>query len=317
MFCFSDVSTLMEIANTEISTAPSERPIKCPLCQNIIKHARNLRRHVFKRHLPSAQRGDFSEHIVKSVLENKIKSLTVTPLTDDELREVQQRIRRKGFKPTRSKKRGIGALPNEVNSSSIDENEVTIRKLPSKKEKKAQALSMVIPSNFASLAMSSSSQEGAIDLAVSQEPSFSSLSMVVPQVNAPQTAQAPAHPVTLSVPQPGVQPRLATDSSGQSRLQTESLNMSRDLMHPMSFDPHLETSSYPPNSSNTQVAPVASTTASSSYIPGCYWMSSPVPSIPGASFQAHQPVFASAAQAEYFHLSQKNIAGMQFRKRGY
>ena len=132
---FSDVSALMAITNTVQGTAVTEQPIKCPLCMAIIKQARNLRRHVLKRHLPAAQRGEITEADVKRVLEQKLKNITVTPLTDEELIQVQQRTRRKGVKTPR-KKKGVAALPADVNASNIIESEITIRKLPQKKDKR-------------------------------------------------------------------------------------------------------------------------------------------------------------------------------------
>ena len=137
----------MAITNTVQGTAVTEQPIKCPLCLAIIKQARNLRRHVLKRHLPAAQRGEITEADVKRVLEQKLKNITVTPLTDEELLQVQQRTRRKGAKTPR-KKKGVAALPADVNTSNIIESEITIRKLPQKKDRKVEKQTAVDTTGF-------------------------------------------------------------------------------------------------------------------------------------------------------------------------
>lgn len=312
----------MAIANAVQATAPSDRPIKCPLCQSIIKHARNLRRHVFKRHLPAAQRGEITEADVKNVLERKLKTITVTPLTEDELRQVQQRTRRRGMKTPR-KLKGVAALPSGVNASAINESEITIRKLPQKKDKKDKGgLGLlgdgggpphedILQEALAARDKDSDPQEEVMDLATSQQQQLPPISVVVSHGTHAGGVQAVAQPVSLTVTQPSsaVHGRIPAESTLQTgvRLQTESpIALHRDLatMPPMAFEPQVSISesmtTYHTTSPSQGIPQSTSPSPSvTGYIPGPYWSSTGMAGLPTSTFQPHQSVFAPA-HAEYF-----------------
>ena len=298
----------MAIANAVQATAPSDRPIKCPLCQSIIKHARNLRRHVFKRHLPAAQRGEITEADVKNVLEKKLKTITVTPLTDEELRQVQQRTRRKGGKTPR-KLKGVAALPSDVNASNINESEITIRKLPQKKKKEISSIISILESTSTTRAILSESnpsnhedilqealaardkeshQEEVMDLANPQQQTLTPISVVVQGDTS--------HPVPLTVTQ-------STTSTG--------LPLHRELtaMSAMTFEPQVSISeTYHPTISQSSTSP----SSPSSYIPSAYW------SAPATSFQPHQATVFSPSHAEYFTTSMHMVRpAPQHRRKPY
>lgn len=318
---FSDVSALMAIANAVQATAPSDRPIKCPLCQSIIKHARNLRRHVFKRHLPAAQRGEITEADVKNVLERKLKTITVTPLTEDELRQVQQRTRRRGMKTPR-KLKGVAALPSDVNASNINETEITIRKLPHKRDKKDKSgLSLgvlggdnphedILQEALAARDKDSDPQEEVMDLATSQQ-QLPPISVVVSHGTHTGTVQTVPQPVSLTVTQPssGIHSRIQSEAALQAgvRLQTESpIALHRDLatMPPMAFEPQVSISesmtTYHTTSPSQGIPQSTSPSPSvTGYIPGSYWSTPGMAGLPTSTFQPHQSVFAPA-HAEYF-----------------
>ncbi|XP_076030067.1 uncharacterized protein LOC143018520 isoform X9 [Oratosquilla oratoria] len=310
-----DVSALLAIANAVQATAPSDRPIKCPLCQSIIKQARNLRRHVFKRHLPAAKRGEITEADVKSILEKKLKAITVTPLTEEELRQVQQRTRKKGMKSPR-KKKGLAALPSDVNSSSINEHEITIRKLPQKKKDKPGASGSegankdanredILQEALAARDKDAGPQDEVMDLATTQLPP---ISVVVSHgTGAVQVAQ----PMSLTVTQTatGVHARIPAEAAALQagvRLQSDSpLPLHRDLpTMPMPFEPQVTISegmvTYH-TTSPSQVIPQSSSPSpsASGYAPSPYWSTPAVPGLPTGSFQPHQSVF-SPAHSEYF-----------------
>ncbi|XP_047477717.1 uncharacterized protein LOC125031178 isoform X1 [Penaeus chinensis] len=324
-----DVSALMAIANAVQATAPSDRPIKCPLCQSIIKQARNLRRHVFKRHLPAAKRGEITEADVKSVLERKLKAITVTPLTEEELRAVQQRTRRKGMKTPR-KKKGVASLPDGVNGSNINESEVTIRKLPQKKDKKDKVGGITGLSSTSTNLTGEPSREGredilqealaardkdiapqdeVMDLATTQQ-QLPPISVVVSH-SGHSGVQVGTQPMSLTVTQTagGVHARIPAEAAlgAGVRLQADSpLPLHRDLptMPPMAFEPQVTISEGMVTYHTTSPSQVLTQTTSSSpsasgYTPASYWSPPGVAGLPAGTFQPHQSVFAPA-HSEYF-----------------
>lgn len=326
---FSDVSALMAIANAVQATAPSDRPIKCPLCQSIIKQARNLRRHVFKRHLPAAKRGEITEADVKNVLERKLKAITVTPLTEEELRAVQQRTRRKGMKTPR-KKKGVASLPDGVNGSNINESEVTIRKLPQKKDKKDKVGGITGLSSTSTNLTGETSREGredilqealaardkdiapqdeVMDLATTQQ-QLPPISVVVSH-SGHSGVQVGTQPMSLTVTQTagGVHARIPAEAAlgAGVRLQADSpLPLHRDLptMPPMAFEPQVTISEGMVTYHTTSPSQVLTQTTSSSpsasgYTPASYWSPPGVAGLPAGTFQPHQSVFAPA-HSEYF-----------------
>ena len=322
---------MIVIANTVQESGPSERPIKCPLCQSIIKQGRNLRRHVLKRHLPAAKRGEITEADVKQVLEQKLKTITVTPLTEEELRQVQQRTRKRGVKTPR-KKKGIASLPLTINTSSINESEVTVRKLPQRKDKKIISfpendIMETTPSGVIGMpqidispredilqeALDSrdkhiGSQDEVINLATTQQ--LPPLSVVVSADNLETSDQ----PISLTVTQTpcGIHARIPAEAALHAgvRLQPESplpLHREISVMAPITFDPqntmnenmntyHTSTTSQAMSSSSSSSASQTLT----SYVPSTYWSTTqPLQGIPGPSFQPHQPVFSSN-HSDYF-----------------
>ncbi|XP_071531747.1 uncharacterized protein [Panulirus ornatus] len=325
-----DVSALMAIANAVQATAPSDRPMKCPLCMGIIKQARNLRRHVFKRHLPAAKRGEITEADVKNVLESKLKAITVTPLTEDELRQVQQRTRRKGSKTPR-KKKGIASLPDGVNGSNINESEVTIRKLPQKKDKKDKVGGMTVLSSppttlaaggeggregredilqeaLAARDKDLAPQDEVMDLATTQQ-QLPPISVVVSH-SGHSGVQVASQPMSLTVTQTaaGIHARIPAEAAlgAGVRLQADSpLPLHRDLptMPPMAFEPQVTISEGLVTYHTTSPSQVLTQTTSpspsaSGYAPTSYWSPSGM-GLPAGTFQPHQSVFAPA-HSEYF-----------------
>lgn len=317
-----DVSALMAIANAVQATAPSDRPMKCPLCLGIIKQARNLRRHVFKRHLPAAKRGEITEADVKNVLESKLKAITVTPLTEDELKQVQQRARRKGSKSPK-KKKGIGALPDGVNGANINESEVTIRKLPQKKDgKKDKAGSSGgaaspgstigegregrddILQEALAARDKNVAQDEVMDLATNPQ-QLPPISVVVSHAGHAST-QAVAQSMSLAS---GIHPRIPAEAAlgaAGVRLQTDSpLSLHRDLpaMPAMAFEPQVTISEGMVTYHTTSPSQVLTQTTSpspsaSGYAPASYWSPSGM-GLSATSFQPHQSVFAPA-HSDYF-----------------
>ncbi|XP_069182105.1 transcription activator GAGA isoform X2 [Procambarus clarkii] len=323
-----DVSALMAIANAVQATAPSDRPMKCPLCMGIIKQARNLRRHVFKRHLPAAKRGEITEADVKNVLESKLKAITVTPLTEDELRQVQQRTRRKGIRTPR-KKKGIASLPDGVNGSNINESEVTIRKLPQKKDKKDKVGSVTGMSSSGIMSGNETGREGredilqealaardkdvapqdeVMDLATTQQ-QLPPISVVVSH-SGHSGVQVASQPMSLTVTQTagGIHARIPADAAlgAGVRLQADSpLPLHRDLptMPPMAFEPQVTISEglvtyHTTSPSQVLTQTTTSSPSASGYAPTSYWSPSGM-ALPTGTFQPHQSVFAPA-HSEYF-----------------
>uniref|UniRef100_A0A0P4VXJ3 BTB domain-containing protein n=1 Tax=Scylla olivacea TaxID=85551 RepID=A0A0P4VXJ3_SCYOL len=319
----SDVSALMAIANAVQATAPSDRPMKCPLCLGIIKQARNLRRHVFKRHLPAARRGEITEADVKNVLESKLKAITVTPLTEDELRQVQQRGRRKGSKSSK-KKKGIAALPDGVNGANINESEVTIRKLPQKKDGKKDKGGGGGAASPGSTVGGDGAREGredilqealaardknvgqdeVMDLATNPQ-QLPPISVVVSHAGHSAT-QAAAQTMSLAS---GIHPRIPAEAAlgaAGVRLQTDSpLSLHRDLpaMPAMAFEPQVTISEGMVTYHTTSPSQVLTQTTSpspsaSGYAPASYWSPSGM-GLSASTFQPHQSVFAPA-HSEYF-----------------
>ncbi|XP_063851099.1 uncharacterized protein LOC135094701 isoform X5 [Scylla paramamosain] len=318
-----DVSALMAIANAVQATAPSDRPMKCPLCLGIIKQARNLRRHVFKRHLPAARRGEITEADVKNVLESKLKAITVTPLTEDELRQVQQRGRRKGSKSSK-KKKGIAALPDGVNGANINESEVTIRKLPQKKDGKKDKGGGGGAASPGSTVGGDGAREGredilqealaardknvgqdeVMDLATNPQ-QLPPISVVVSHAGHSAT-QAAAQTMSLAS---GIHPRIPAEAAlgaAGVRLQTDSpLSLHRDLpaMPAMAFEPQVTISEGMVTYHTTSPSQVLTQTTSpspsaSGYAPASYWSPSGM-GLSASTFQPHQSVFAPA-HSEYF-----------------
>ncbi|XP_045124742.1 broad-complex core protein isoforms 1/2/3/4/5-like isoform X11 [Portunus trituberculatus] len=322
-----DVSALMAIANAVQAGAPSDRPMKCPLCLGIIKQARNLRRHVFKRHLPAARRGEITEADVKNVLESKLKAITVTPLTEDELRQVQQRGRRKA--KSSKKKKGIAALPDGVNGANINESEVTIRKLPQKKDGKkdkggsgsgggggtASPVSTVggdgaregredILQEALAARDKNVGQDEVMDLATNPQ-QLPPISVVVSHAGHSAT-QAAAQTMSLAS---GIHPRIPAEAAlgaAGVRLQTDSpLSLHRDLpaMPAMAFEPQVTISEGMVTYHTTSPSQVLTQTTSpspsaSGYAPASYWSPSGM-GLSASTFQPHQSVFAPA-HSEYF-----------------
>ncbi|KAK3866974.1 hypothetical protein Pcinc_027531 [Petrolisthes cinctipes] len=315
----------MAIANAVQATAPSDRPMKCPLCMGIIKQARNLRRHVFKRHLPAAKRGEITEADVKTVLESKLKAITVTPLTEDELRQVQQRTRKKGSKSPR-KKKGVASLPDGVNGSSINETEVTIRKIPQKKDKKDKTgLSLLSPGSvttdggrdgrddilqeaLAARDKDVGPQDEVMDLATTQQ-QLPPISVVVS--HGGHSGAQVSQPMSLTVTQTaaGIHARIPEAALGAAgvRLQTDSpLPLShRDLptMPAMAFEPQVTISEGLVTYHTTSPSQVLTQTTSpspsaSGYAPASYWSPSGM-GLPAGTFQPHQSVFAPT-HSDYF-----------------
>ncbi|MPC33726.1 hypothetical protein E2C01_027085 [Portunus trituberculatus] len=317
----------MAIANAVQAGAPSDRPMKCPLCLGIIKQARNLRRHVFKRHLPAARRGEITEADVKNVLESKLKAITVTPLTEDELRQVQQRGRRKA--KSSKKKKGIAALPDGVNGANINESEVTIRKLPQKKDGKkdkggsgsgggggtASPVSTVggdgaregredILQEALAARDKNVGQDEVMDLATNPQ-QLPPISVVVSHAGHSAT-QAAAQTMSLAS---GIHPRIPAEAAlgaAGVRLQTDSpLSLHRDLpaMPAMAFEPQVTISEGMVTYHTTSPSQVLTQTTSpspsaSGYAPASYWSPSGM-GLSASTFQPHQSVFAPA-HSEYF-----------------
>lgn len=316
----------MAIANAVQANAPSDRPMKCPLCLGIIKQARNLRRHVFKRHLPAAKRGEITEADVKNILESKLKAITVTPLTEDEMRQVQQRGRRKGSKSPR-KKKGIAALPDGVNGANINESEVTIRKLPTKKDgKKDKSAGAASPGStvggdsaresardgredilqeaLAARDKGVGGQDEVMDLATNAQ-QLPPISVVVSHAGHSST-QAAAQSMSLAS---GIHPRIPTEAAlgaAGVRLQTDSpLSLHRDLpaMPAMAFEPQVTISEGLVTYHTTSPSQVLTQTTSpspsaSGYAPASYWSPSGM-GLSASTFQPHQSVFAPA-HSDYF-----------------
>ncbi|XP_042220467.1 transcription factor GAGA-like isoform X2 [Homarus americanus] len=314
-----DVSALMAIANAVQATAPSDRPMKCPLCMGIIKQARNLRRHVFKRHLPAAKRGEITEADVKNVLESKLKTITVTPLTEDELRQVQQRTRRKGTRSPR-KKKGIASLPDGVNGSNINESEVTIRKLPHKKDKKDKVGGVtmmggsesgredILQEAMAARDKDITPQDEVMDLATTQQ-QLPPISVVVSH-SGHSGVQVSSQPMSLTVTQTagGIHARIPAEAAlgAGVRLHADSpLPLHRDLptMPPMAFEPQVTISEGMVTYHTTSPSQVLTQTTSpspsaSGYAPTSYWSPTGM-GLTAGTFQPHQSVFAPA-HSEYF-----------------
>lgn len=304
--------------------------MKCPLCMGIIKQARNLRRHVFKRHLPAAKRGEITEADVKSVLESKLKTITVTPLTEDELRQVQQRTRRKGIRTPR-KKKGIASLPDGVNGSNINESEVTIRKLPQKRDKKDKVGGITVLSSPSTTLASGGEggregredilqealaardkdlapQDEVMDLATTQQ-QLPPISVVVSH-SGHSGVQVASQPMSLTVTQTagGIHARIPAEAAlgAGVRLQADSpLPLHRDLptMPPMAFEPQVTISEGMVTYHTTSPSQVLTQTTSASpsasgYAPTSYWSPSGM-GLPAGTFQPHQSVFAPA-HSEYF-----------------
>lgn len=309
----------MAIANAVQANAPSDRPMKCPLCLGIIKQARNLRRHVFKRHLPAAKRGEITEADVKNILESKLKAITVTPLTEDELRQVQQRARRKGSKSPR-KKKGIAALPDGVNGANINESEVTIRKLPQKKDGKKdksggspgstlggegghEGREDILQEALAARNKGLVGQDEVMDLATNAQ-QLPPISVVVS--HGGHSTQVAAQSMSLAS---GIHPRISTEAAlgaAGVRLQTDSpLSLHRDLpaMPAMAFEPQVTISEGLVTYHTTSPSQVLTQTTSpspsaSGYAPASYWSPSGM-GLSASTFQPHQSVFAPA-HSDYF-----------------
>ena len=310
----------MAIANAVQANAPSDRPMKCPLCLGIIKQARNLRRHVFKRHLPAARRGEITEADVKNVLESKLKAITVTPLTEDEMRQVHQRGRRKS--KSSKKKKGIAALPDGVNGANINESEVTIRKLPQKKDKKdktgggaaspgstvggdgREGREDILQEALAARDKNLSSQDEVMDLATNPQ-QLPPISVVVSHGGHSST-QAAAQTMSLAS---GIHPRIPAEAAlgaAGVRLQTDSpLSLHRDLpaMPSMAFEPQVTISEGMVTYHTTSPSQVLTQTTSpspsaSGYAPASYWSPSGM-GLSATTFQPHQSVFAPA-HSDYF-----------------
>ncbi|KAK8378168.1 hypothetical protein O3P69_018851 [Scylla paramamosain] len=303
----------MAIANAVQATAPSDRPMKCPLCLGIIKQARNLRRHVFKRHLPAARRGEITEADVKNVLESKLKAITVTPLTEDELRQVQQRGRRKGSKSSK-KKKGIAALPDGVNGANINERRTARRTREGAagrprrgstvggdgaREGREDILQEALAARDKNVG-----QDEVMDLATNPQ-QLPPISVVVSHAGHSAT-QAAAQTMSLAS---GIHPRIPAEAAlgaAGVRLQTDSpLSLHRDLpaMPAMAFEPQVTISEGMVTYHTTSPSQVLTQTTSpspsaSGYAPASYWSPSGM-GLSASTFQPHQSVFAPA-HSEYF-----------------
>ncbi|XP_064106471.1 longitudinals lacking protein, isoforms H/M/V-like isoform X2 [Macrobrachium nipponense] len=317
-----DVSALMAIANAAQVTAPSDRPMKCPLCMSIIKQARNLRRHVLKRHLPAAKRGEITEADVKIVLEKNLKAITVTPLTEEELQQIQSRVRKKG---KGRRKKGVASLPVGVNGSNINESEVTIRKLPHKKLKKDKAGNQnTANANNAGMTGDGGNREdilqealaardkdmtgqGVMDLATGQQ-QLPPISVVVSHTSH-SGGQMTSQPMSLTVTQTasGVHARIPAEAAlgAGVRLQADSpLPLHRDLpvMTPMAFEPQVTISEGMITYHTTSPSQVPTQTTAGTpacYTPTSYWAPTGMPGLSPGTFQAHQSVFAPT-HTDYF-----------------
>ncbi|XP_066967531.1 longitudinals lacking protein, isoforms H/M/V-like isoform X4 [Macrobrachium rosenbergii] len=317
-----DVSALMAIANAAQVTAPSDRPMKCPLCMSIIKQARNLRRHVLKRHLPAAKRGEITEADVKIVLEKNLKAITVTPLTEEELQQLQSRVRKKG---KGRRKKGVASLPAGVNGSNINESEVTIRKLPHKKLKKDKAGNQnTANANNAGMTGDGGNREdilqealaardkdmtgqGVMDLATGQQ-QLPPISVVVSHTSH-SGGQMTSQPMSLTVTQTasGVHARIPAEAAlgAGVRLQADSpLPLHRDLpvMTPMAFEPQVTISEGMITYHTTSPSQVPTQTTAATpacYTPTSYWTPTGMPGLSPGTFQAHQSVFAPT-HTDYF-----------------
>ncbi|XP_066967530.1 longitudinals lacking protein, isoforms H/M/V-like isoform X3 [Macrobrachium rosenbergii] len=318
----SYVSALMAIANAAQVTAPSDRPMKCPLCMSIIKQARNLRRHVLKRHLPAAKRGEITEADVKIVLEKNLKAITVTPLTEEELQQLQSRVRKKG---KGRRKKGVASLPAGVNGSNINESEVTIRKLPHKKLKKDKAGNQnTANANNAGMTGDGGNREdilqealaardkdmtgqGVMDLATGQQ-QLPPISVVVSHTSH-SGGQMTSQPMSLTVTQTasGVHARIPAEAAlgAGVRLQADSpLPLHRDLpvMTPMAFEPQVTISEGMITYHTTSPSQVPTQTTAATpacYTPTSYWTPTGMPGLSPGTFQAHQSVFAPT-HTDYF-----------------
>ncbi|KAK7078574.1 hypothetical protein SK128_026678 [Halocaridina rubra] len=301
-----DVSALEAIANAVQGSAPSNQPMKCPLCMSIIKQARNLRRHVFKRHLPAVKRGEITEADVKEILERSLKAITVTPLTEEEMREVHQRMRKKGKK----RRKGVASLPKGINGSNINESEVTIRKIPRKKDKSGGQVGSGGTEGRDDIlqeAMDARDKDGGvIDLATGQ--TLQTLQNA-PSQGGHSSTQGGTGPMSLTVTQTaaGVHARIPADAVLGSgvRLQADSpLPLHRDLptMTSMAFEPQVTISEGMATyhtSSPSQVLTQTTSSPSGYTPPASYWAPSGMAGLSAGTFQAHQSVFAPT-HSDYF-----------------